>query len=100
MKLKEDAIKEVLSDVYDPEIHVDIVSLGLVYDIKISEENDVKVLVTFTFPGCPYGQNIVEDIEDKLKEIEGVRNISVEVTFDPPWSPEKIDPDVRAALNL
>mgnify|MGYP005839828359 CR=1 FL=1 len=98
--LKEDIIKEALSEVYDPEIHVDIVSLGLVYEIKITEENDVNILMTLTFPGCPYGPTIIEEVEEKLKEIEEIRNVTVTVTFEPPWSPDKIDPDVRAALNL
>lgn len=99
-KLTKETITEVLTDVYDPEIHVDIVSLGLVYEINVTEENDVKILMTLTFPGCPYGPAIIEEVEDKLKELKGVRNVSIELTFEPAWTPDLIDPDIRAALNL
>lgn len=98
--LREDIIREALSEVYDPEIQVDIVSLGLVYEIKITDENDVNILMTLTFPGCPYGPAIIEEVEERLKEMNEVRNVKVTITFDPPWSPDKIDADVRAALNL
>ena len=98
--LREDIIKEALSEVYDPEIHVDIISLGLIYEIKITEENNIIITMTLTFPGCPYGPTIIEEVEEKLKEIEGARNVTINLTFEPPWSPDKIDPDVRAALNL
>jgi len=98
--LREDLVREALSEIYDPELQIDIWSLGLVYDIKITEENDINIIMTLTFPGCPYGPSIVEETEEKLKELPGARNVNVNITFEPPWSPEKIDPDVRAALNL
>lgn len=98
--MNEEKIRELLSEVYDPELHVDIVSMGLIYKITISDDKDVTILMTLTFPGCPYGPSIVEDVEEKIKEIKEVRNVNVEITFDPPWSPEKIDKDVRAALNI
>jgi len=100
MSLSEEKIRELLSDVYDPELHVDVVSLGLIYNIDITENSDVRILLTLTFPGCPFGPAIVEEIEEKLKELEGIRNVIVDITFEPPWTPDKIDPDVRAALNL
>ena len=99
MSLSEEKIRELLSDVYDPELHVDVVSLGLIYNIDITENSDVRILLTLTFPGCPFGPAIVEEIEEKLKELEGIRNVIVDITFEPPWTPDKIDPDVRAALN-
>lgn len=98
--LKKEQIQSMLEDVYDPEIGVDIVTLGLIYEIKISEDNDVHVKMTFTFPGCPYGPALIEEVEEKLKEIKEVRNIKVEVTFEPAWSPDRIDPDIRSALGL
>jgi len=100
MSLTKEKIRELLSDVYDPELHVDVVSLGLIYNIDITENSDVRILLTLTFPGCPFGPAIVEEIEEKLKELEGIRNVIVDITFEPPWTPDKIDPDVRAALNL
>ena len=100
MSVSKEKIMELLSDIYDPEMHIDIVSLGLIYNIDITEDFDVKILMTLTFPGCPFGPAIVEEIEDKLKGIEGLRNVVIDITFEPPWSPEKMDPDIRAALNL
>ena len=100
MSLTKEKIRELLSDVYDPELHVDVVSLGLIYNIDITENSDVRILLTLTFPGCPFGPAIVEEIEEKLKELEGISNVIVDITFEPPWTPDKIDPDVRAALNL
>jgi len=98
--IREDIVKEALSEIYDPELQIDIWSLGLIYDINITDDNDINITMTLTFPGCPYGPSIVEEAKEKLKEIPGARNINIEITFEPPWSPEKIDPDVRAALNI
>ena len=85
--------------VVDPDLGIDIVSLGLIYDIKI-KKSDVIVLFTLTFPGCPYADFIIEEIEDALKNIKGVKKVEVKLTFDPPWSPDRMDKDIRAALNL
>ena len=93
-------INDALSEVIDPEIHVDIVTLGLIYELKISDEYDVHVLMTLTFPGCPYGPAIIDEVDEKVREIVGVRNVTVELTFEPAWSPDRIDPDIRAALGL
>ncbi|MFA6072881.1 MAG: metal-sulfur cluster assembly factor [Candidatus Woesearchaeota archaeon] len=100
MVLSEKEIKDALSEVYDPEIAIDIVSLGLIYNIDINSENDVKLTMTLTFPGCPYGPAMLEEIEDKLKEIPTIRNVVIDLTFEPPWTPESMDPDIRAALNF
>ncbi|MCF7872441.1 metal-sulfur cluster assembly factor [Candidatus Woesearchaeota archaeon] len=97
---KKEEILKALEDVYDPEIGVDIVTLGLIYEVTISQENDVHILMTFTFPGCPYGQQLQEEVEDAVKGLKDVRNVKVEITFEPAWTPEKIDPDVRAALGF
>lgn len=96
---KSDVLK-ALEDVYDPELHLDIITIGLVYDVFVSDEGDVKVVMTFTFPGCPYGPALVEEVEDVVGVLTGVRNVSVEITFEPPWTPEKMDPDVRAAMGF
>lgn len=98
--LKKEQVQTMLEDVYDPEIGVDIVTLGLIYDIKINEDNDIHVLMTFTFPGCPYGPELIAEVEEKLKEIKEARNIKVEVTFEPAWSPDKMDQDIRSALGF
>ncbi|MCF7900934.1 metal-sulfur cluster assembly factor [Candidatus Woesearchaeota archaeon] len=93
-------VMKALEDVYDPEIGVDIVTLGLIYDVSINSEGDVHVLMTFTFPGCPYGPQLEEEVKDAIKELKNVRNTKVEITFEPAWTPDKIDPDVRAALGF
>lgn len=98
--VSKDDVMKVLEDVYDPELGVDIVSIGLVYEVSINDENDVEVLMTFTFPGCPYGDSLVDEAEEAIKGVEGVRNIKVNVTFEPPWNPDMMDPDIRSALGL
>ena len=98
--ITKETIMNMLTDVYDPEIGVDIVTLGLIYDVKITEELDVNVLMTFTFPGCPYGPALTDEVEEKLKELKDIRNVKVEITFEPAWTPDKIDPDIRAALGI
>jgi len=100
MALTKDDVKGVLSDIYDPEMHIDIVTLGLIYDIKVNDDDDVNILMTLTFPGCPYGPAIIDEINEKVKAMKGVRNVEIEVTFEPAWSPEKIDPEVKAALGI
>ncbi len=91
-------IRQALEEVYDPELYVDIVSLGLIYDIQVKDKN-VKVVMTLTFPGCPFGPNLMDQVEQKVLDL-GFEACDVELTFEPPWTPEKIDPDVRAALNI
>jgi metal-sulfur cluster biosynthetic enzyme len=100
MALEEKEIRDALTEVYDPEIGIDIVSMGLIYKIEVSQENDVKITMTLTFPGCPYGPSMIEDVEDRIRMIPQVRNISVDLTFEPPWSPESMDADIKAALNF
>lgn len=94
-------IDDVLQDIYDPELHVDIFSLGLIYEVTNPKNNTIHVLMTLTFPGCPYGPNIVEEVKTRLKEeVDNVEEVDVDVTFDPAWSPDKIDPDIRAAIGF
>lgn len=97
--IKKEEVLKTLEEVYDPELHVDIVTLGLIYDIKIKQE-DVEILMTFTFPGCPYGPNIVSEVEEILKENLKAKKVDVALTFNPPWTPDKMDKDVKAALGL
>jgi metal-sulfur cluster biosynthetic enzyme len=92
-------IKKVLRAVKDPEIGQDIVVLGLVYDIEVIE-NTINLLITFTTPTCPFGIQIVEDCKSVLKEIPGIEEVNVKVTFDPPWTPERISPIIRSALGI
>jgi metal-sulfur cluster biosynthetic enzyme len=98
--LSEKEVREALMDVYDPELGIDIVSLGLIYKVEITPEHDVKVLMTLTFAGCPYGPSMLEDVDERIREIAAVRNVSIDLTFEPPWTPDSMDPDVKAALNF
>ena len=97
--MREEDVLKALTSVVDPDLGIDIVSLGLIYEVKIKEQ-DVLVIFTLTFPGCPYADFIIQEIEEALKNIEGINKAEVKLTFDPPWTPERIDPDVRATLNL
>jgi metal-sulfur cluster biosynthetic enzyme len=98
-RLTEEQIREALRDVIDYEIGIDVVSLGLIYDVKVDESNNVKVLMTLTTPMCPLGPMIMSDVERKVKEL-GANEVEVELTFDPPWSPEMMDPEIRKAMGI
>ncbi len=95
----EDVI-EVLKSVYDPEIPVNVVDLGLIYDVQVSEENNVYVQMTLTFPGCSMGPHIAQQAEWAIQDIEGVEDVEIELVFDPPWSPDLISGEARAQLGI
>ncbi|WP_372590604.1 metal-sulfur cluster assembly factor [Fervidobacterium pennivorans subsp. carthaginiensis] len=94
------AVWNKLKEVIDWEIGLDVVTLGLVYDIQVDDENNVKVLMTMTTPMCPLAGGIMSDAEMKIRSIEGVKNVEVELTFDPPWTPDRIDPIIRKQLGI
>ena len=94
-----DDVVEALRDVYDPEIPVNIVDLGLVYDIKV-DEGDIDIQMTLTFAGCGMGPYIAQQAEWRIAEIEGVEDVNVEMVFDPPWSPDQITEDGKKLLGL
>ena len=89
MGLDRDAILEALRRVYDPEIPVDIVNLGLIYEVAI-EDGKVRVKMTTTAPGCPVGAFIAAEAERAIREIEGVEDVEVQLVYDPPWNPDRI----------
>lgn len=96
----EDAIRKVLRQVKDPELNLSIIDLGLVYDVAIDDEGDVDIKMTLTSPGCPSGPEIVGDTTRAVKQLDGVKNVDVEIVWEPYWTPERIDPRVRAYLGL
>ncbi len=100
MAVTKEKIMEALKAVIDPEIGLDVVSLGLVYEVNISEEGDVKIKMTMTTPGCPLVGMITEDAKNILENVEGVKSVDVELVWDPPWTPDMIEPEVRARLGL
>tara|TARA_B100001013_G_scaffold304782_1_gene207340 strand:- start:300 stop:629 length:330 start_codon:yes stop_codon:yes gene_type:complete len=92
-------IYESLKAVYDPEIPVNIVDLGLVYDVQVND-SDVYVQMTLTFPGCGMGPYIAQQAEWAIQEIEGVEDVQIELVFEPAWSPDLISEDARAQLGI
>ncbi len=82
-------IIEVLKKVFDPEIRIDVWTLGLIYDLQIKDENKVYIKMTFTTPYCPYGPQLLSDLKSKVKAAEGVKDVEIELTFDPPWQPSE-----------
>lgn len=98
MANKEQVI-ETLKKVYDPEIQYDIYSLGLIYDVGI-EGNKVKILMTLTSPMCPYGPQLMDDVRRQVSAIDGVREVELELTFSPAWSPDKMTEEAKIALGI
>ncbi len=100
MSITKDKILEALKEIYDPEIPFNIVDLGLVYDIDIQDGN-VKVTMTLTAPGCPMSYFIVEMVKAQIKEkVPEVKNVEVEIVFDPPWTPDRMSPEARKLLGI
>jgi FeS assembly SUF system protein len=95
-----DDVLEVLRNVYDPEIPVNVVDLGLIYDVQINNSNDVYVQMTLTFPGCGMGPYIAQQAEWAIQDIEGVEDVQIELVFEPPWSPDLISEEARAQLGI
>lgn len=92
---------EVLKSCYDPEIPINIVDLGLIYDVKVSEKGDVHVKMTLTAPGCPIAYYLIEQVKNSIKNgVEGVRDVDVELVFDPPWTPNRMSDEAKKLLGL
>lgn len=98
-ELKEEVIKAIKS-VYDPEIPVDVWELGLIYDLKIFPVNNVYVEMTLTSPSCPSAGTIPAEIEQKIREVEGVNDVSVELTWDPPYSQDMMSEEAKLELGF
>ncbi len=97
--LKEEIVKAIKM-VYDPEIPVDVYELGLIYDIKIFPVNNVYVLMTLTSPACPSAGEIPGEVEQKIKEVEGINDVTVELTFDPPYSQDMMSEVAKLELGF
>jgi metal-sulfur cluster biosynthetic enzyme len=93
-------VTEALKAVNDPELGIDIVNLGLVYEVKVSDDGDVHIEYSLTTMGCPIGPMIEEQMRDVMAPIEGIGEITSELVFEPPWSPEKMTPLARSALGM
>ncbi len=93
-------IVKVIKTIYDPEIPVDIYELGLIYDVMVNEDYEVKVLMTLTTPNCPVAESLPQEVEDKVKSISIVKDAEVEITFDPPWSQDLMSEEAKLELGL
>ena len=89
-----------LKSIYDPEIPVDVYELGLIYEINVYPVNNVFVLMTLTSPSCPSAEQIPREIEQKIKAIEGVNDVKIELTFDPPYSQEMMSEAAKLELGF
>jgi len=91
---------EVLQKVFDPELPVNIYDLGLIYDIEIDMDNNVHIKMTLTSPACPVAGTLPPQVEERVKEIEGVRSAKVELIWEPPWTQDRMSEVAKLALNL
>ena len=104
-QIKEAKVIEILKQCYDPELPVDLWNLGLIYNIQIQEaydetKSDINIVMSLTTPGCTMGDQIAQDIRNKLEALTEVNQAFVEVTFDPPWNPEMITGEAKKKLGL
>jgi len=93
-------IVKVLKSIYDPEIPVDIYELGLIYDVFVNEDNNVKILMTLTTPNCPVAETLPVEVEDKVKSLKMVNDAEVEITFDPPWTQDLMSEEAKLELGM
>ena len=96
----ESAVVEALRSVFDPEIPVNIYDLGLIYDVSLQETGNVDILMTLTAPACPVAGILPGEVADAVSAIEGTGEISVTMTWDPPWTPENMSEVARVALDM
>jgi metal-sulfur cluster biosynthetic enzyme len=94
-----DEVMEILRTVEDPELGMDIVDLGLVYDVEV-EDTKANVTYSLTSMGCPAGPLIAQDIDSAVRQVEGIQDVELELTFDPPWTPERMSDDAKFILGF
>jgi metal-sulfur cluster biosynthetic enzyme len=95
-----ESVRKALRAVKDPELNLNIIDIGLVYDTDVTESGDVLIKMTLTSPGCPAGAEIIQNVKDVAGDLEGVTSVDVELVWDPYWTPERMDPRVRAFLGF
>ncbi len=97
--LGEQAI-DVLRDIYDPEIPVNIYELGLIYDLAVNEDADIKITMTLTSPNCPVAESLPVEVKERVKALDVVNDVEVELTFDPPWTKDNMSEEARLELGM
>ena len=107
MKYTEEQIADIgeniikaLKTVFDPEIPVDIYELGLVYDVQISEDGDVKVVMTLTTPNCPVAESLPQEVKEKVAGVENVKSVDLELTFEPSWNKDMMSEEAKFELGI
>jgi len=98
-ELNELTIRDMLRSVKDPELNLNIIDLGLVYGVEV-EEGNVRIEMTLTSPGCPAGPQIMNDIHKTLRAMDGVKDVDIEIVWEPYWTPERIEPKIRAMMGF
>ena len=93
-------IVQVLKTIYDPEIPVDIYELGLIYDVFVNEDFEVKLLMTLTTPNCPVAETLPLEVEEKVKSIDEIKDVELELTFDPPWTRDLMSEEAKLELGF
>ncbi|MDE6485026.1 MAG: iron-sulfur cluster assembly protein [Duncaniella sp.] len=96
----EERIVDMLRTVYDPEIPVDIYSLGLIYNIDLHDDGELKIDMTLTAPSCPAADFLVEDARIKLESIEGVKNVEIRIVFEPEWNKDMMSEEAKLELGF
>ena len=91
---------EKIKQIYDPEIPVNIYELGLIYNIKIDENNNVKIDMTLTSPNCPVAESLPKDVKDSIMKVEGVKDVTLDLVWDPPWDQSMMSEAAKLELNL
>jgi metal-sulfur cluster biosynthetic enzyme len=99
-EITEDSVRQTLRKVKDPELNLNIVDLGLVYTISVDDANKVIVDMSLTSPGCPAGPQIMTDVERAIQAMPGVGKVVINLVWEPYWTPERIEPKVRAYMGL
>ena len=96
----ENTIVDVLKSIYDPEIPVDVYELGLIYEVKIDKEFNVEIEMTLTSPNCPVAESMPKEVEDKVRDIEGVSTSKVNIVFDPAWDKDMMSEEAKLELGF
>ncbi len=91
---------DVLRTIFDPEIPVDIYELGLIYDVQVSEDADIHILMTLTSPNCPVAETLPVEVQEKVRSLPDAKEVEVEITFDPPWTKDMMSEAARLELGM
>ena len=100
LTIKKEDIANQIKEVFDPEIPVNIYDLGLIYEIKIDEEKKVEIIMTLTSPNCPVAESLPKEVSQKIKNLNGMKSLSVYLTFEPPWDQNMMSEDAKLALDI